>query len=206
MNPTEDVHRKLTALRVRAFSDLFGGEPEAVFPYHRFPYHPDDHFLIDVFVYPLGTPTGPAVVAVTNGMSDQRMVNSNHPRQWSRRELIQYLRICTEGHARRLRDMAWLPLFDGFLLDSHHSVAWSYPAVEGTPWRNGFFLEPIVRPHREFRFAVEGDEALLLWHVPISDEERAFKIEHGSSALLDRMDAVALPWVFDENNRPLLLG
>jgi hypothetical protein len=28
---------------------------------------------------------------------------------------------------------------------------------------------------------------------------------HGADALIDRMEAVELPWVFDENNRPSLL-
>ena len=133
------------------------------------------------------------------------MADAQDPGKWARRELVQYLRECTPGHARRLRDMAWLPLFDGFLLDSHHSVAWPYPAVEGTPWKHAFFLEPIVGAHRAFRFAVEGDEASLLWHIPISDEERAYKNEHGSNALLERMGAVKRPWVFDEGDRPPLV-
>jgi hypothetical protein len=54
-------------------------------------------------------------------------------------------------------------------------------------------------------FEVEGDKASFLWHVPISDEERAYKQEHGADALIDRMEAVGLPWVFDENNRPSLV-
>ena len=53
--------------------------------------------------------------------------------------------------SRRLRDMAWLPLFDGFLLDSFHSVAWEWPAVEGTPWKHAFFLEPFQAPDRKDR-------------------------------------------------------
>jgi hypothetical protein len=53
---------------------------------------------------------------VTNGMSDQRMADPGHPHEWQRRELIQYFPKCTEGHARRLHDMAWLPLFDGSYL------------------------------------------------------------------------------------------
>jgi hypothetical protein len=44
--------------------------------------------------------------------------------------------------------MAWLPLFDGFYLDSHLSVAWEHPAVPGTPWKNAFFLLPLIRSHR----------------------------------------------------------
>jgi hypothetical protein len=43
------------------------------------------------------------------------------------------------------------------------------------------------------------------WHIPISDEERAYKQEHGADALIDRMEVVDLPWVFDENNRPSLV-
>jgi hypothetical protein len=43
------------------------------------------------------------------------------------------------------------------------------------------------------------------WHVPISDEERAYKQEDGANALIERMDAVGLAWVFDENNRPSLV-
>lgn len=112
---------------------------------------------------------------------------------------------CTEGHARRLNDMAWLPLFDGFYLDSHHKVAWPHPAVAGTPWKNAFSLLPLTRSHQEFVLEVEGDRASFLWHVPISDEERAYEQQHGAGALIDRMDAVGLPWVFDENNRPSLV-
>jgi hypothetical protein len=176
-----------------------------VFPPHALFKKPDERFLIDVFVYPLKTSSGDIEVAVTNGMSDQRMVAADNPQCWSRREMIQYFPKCTEGHARRLHGMAWLPLFDGFLLDSHHSVAWEYPAVEGTPWKNAFFLTPLIKSHREFVCEVEGDPVTFLWHIPISDEERAFKQEHGADALIDRMEAIDLPWVFDEENRPVLV-
>ncbi len=67
------------------------------------------------------------------------------------------------------------------------------------------FLLPLIKSHREFAFEVEGDKASFLWHVPISDEERAYKQEHGADALIDHMEAVGLPWVFDENNRPSLV-
>jgi hypothetical protein len=54
-------------------------------------------------------------------------------------------------------------------------------------------------------FEVEGDTASFLWHIPISDEERVYRQEHGTDALTDRMEAVDLPRVFDENNRPSLV-
>jgi hypothetical protein len=95
--------------------------------------------------------------------------------------------------------------FDGFYPDSRHSVAWPHHAAAGTPWKNAFFLSPPVKSHRGYVFEVEGDKVSFLWHVPISDEERAYKQEHGAGALIGRMDAVGLPWVFDENNRPSLV-
>lgn len=201
-----DKHKVLTAVRARAYGELFGCMPSTVFPPQALFKKPDERFLIDIFVYTLETESGDIDVAVTNGMSDQRMADPDSQHDFVRRELIQYFPKCTEAHARQLHDMAWLPLFDGFFLDSHHSVAWTQPAVAGTPWKNAFFLLPIIKSHREFEFEVEGDKAAFLWHIPISDEERAYKREHGADALIDRMEAVELPWVFDENNRPSLVG
>lgn len=62
-----------------------------------------------------------------------------------------------------------------------------------------------MKSHREFVFAVESDTVSFLWHVPISDAERAFEQEHGADALIDRMEAVDLPSVFDEKNRPTMV-
>jgi hypothetical protein len=200
-----EKHKVLTAVRAKAYAKLFGCNPSAVFPPHALFKEPDERFLIDVFVYTLATSSREVEVAVTNGMSDQRMTDADDPQCWSRRELIQYFPKCTEGHARRLHDMAWLPLFDGFSLDSHHSVAWEHPAVAGTSWKNAFFLLPLIKSHRELVCEVEGDPVTFLWHVPINDKERAYKQEHGANALIDRMEAVKLPWVFDEANRPALV-
>jgi hypothetical protein len=191
--------------RAAAYAELFGCRPSACFPYTDFGYAEDERFLIDVFVYTLATDTRDIAVAVTNGMSDYPMVDADDPTQYARRELIQYLPACTPAHARRLHAMAWVPHFDGLLLDTHHTMAWHEAAVQGTPWTNAFFLLPLVRSHREFTFEVEGDPVSLLWHIPISDAEREFKRKNGPGALIERMDAVKLPWVFDEQNRPPLV-
>ncbi len=205
MSNLREKHKTLTAGRAKAYAALFGSTPSSVFPPHFLFKKPDQRFLIDVFAYTLATESGDVEVTVTNGMSDQRMADADYPAEWRRRELIQYFPKCSEGHARRLHDMAWLPLFDGFYLDSHHSVAWEQSAREGTPWKNAFFLLPLIPSHWEFVCEVEGDKVSFLWQVPISDKERAFKQEKGTDALLDRMEAVNLPWVFDENNRPSLV-
>src|SRR5262249_52751196 len=149
---------------------------------------------------------GEFVALVTNGMSDLRMADPDGeaPPASLRRELIQYLPRATPEHARRLYQMAWLPHFDGFLLDEQHTVAWEWPAVEGTPWKNALFLRPLLRSHAKFQFQLDEDTVSFLWHVPISDAERAFILEDGVDEFLDRMDQVELPFLFDEANRPLV--
>ena len=202
MSPAEAKHRELTGSRLQAYLRLFGVNPVAIFSSYRF--SDDERFLVDVFVFPLDADE-PIVAAVTNGMSNQRMVDANDPTRFARREMIQYFRICDEEHARRLREMAWAPLFERLYIDSHLTLQWPHAAVPGTPWNNAFFLDPIVRQHRDFRFAIEGDEVSFLWHIPISDAEREYKISHGSNGLIDLMEVANLPWIFDENNRPPLL-
>lgn len=199
-------HQKLTEQRVRAYEVLFQSAPSSVFPPHVLFNKPDDRILIDILVYTLPTESGEIDVAVTNGMSDQRMVDPGVSVDWYRRELIQYFPKCTEGHAKRLHEMAWLPLYDGFYLDTHHTITWPHPAIPQTPWKNAFFLLPLINSHREFICELEGDPMSFLWHIPISDEELAFKKENGSDALIDCLEAVDLPWVFDEKNRPSLVG
>jgi hypothetical protein len=195
---------ELTRIRVAAYGELFGDKPVGVFPAHQLVTGPDDPFLIDVLVYALDIEGSDDSIfaAVTNGMSDFRMVEGDDPDQPRRRELIQYFHDCTVGHAKRLRDMAWLPLRDEFLLDTHHTIAWEWPAVEGTPWKNALFLESLWEQHRGVLMEVEGEEVSLLWHIPISGTEREFVLEEGVDELLDLMDGVKLPWVFDEANRP----
>jgi hypothetical protein len=207
MTPEEAQHMAFTAIRAKAYADLFGGKPVKAFPAHELRGESDGPYVIDVLVYSMemAGDDRPIYAAVTNGMSDQRMAEGDSPEQPRRRELIQYFRECTQGHAKRLRDMAWLPLFDGFLLDNQHSVAWEWPAVEGTPWKNAFFSLPLPKPHQKFSFEIGGDPVSFLWHIPISDQERAFRQEHGANAFLDRMAEAGLPWIFEEAIRQSLV-
>lgn len=199
-------HMALTPARAAAYEELFGYKPTAFFASHELNIVEDDPIMIDVFIYQVETKTyGDIHVAVTNGMSDRRMVDPEDPEYHGRHELIQYLPRCTREHAKRLYTMAWIPHEDGFFLDTFHTVAWDSAAMPGTPWTNAIFIEPLLRSHREFEMTVEGEPVTLLWHVPISDKELEYKREHGVNALLDRMQEVELPWVFDEANRPPLV-
>jgi hypothetical protein len=201
-----EAHRKWSEFRKNAFEELFGCEVSKTFSSAELSATPDDPILIDVLVFEINTQTyGDIEIAVTDGMSDRRMVDTEDPSIWSRRELIQYFPKCSKEHAVRLRDMAWLPHHDGFWLDTCHTIAWEFPAIEGTPWSAAFFLEPLLRSHRDWEIEVEGDPVSLLWHIPISQAELQYKKEHGANALIERMEAVELPWVFDEVNRPALV-
>jgi hypothetical protein len=193
-------HVALTRVRAARYESLFGEEPDLVYPFHTFDSSPDAA-LIDILVYPLNLPemSGRAVAAVTNGMSDQPMADG------SRHELIQYFRECDEDHARRLYDLAWMPLFDGFTLKPFDTIALPDPVEPDSDLNNALFMPPIITKHREFFMMVEGVRTTLLWHVPISDAELAEKKAHGIESLVAKMQAAQLPWIFDEAERPRLL-
>jgi hypothetical protein len=72
-------HDECTAVRAKAYADLFGCSPSAVVPPHALFKRPDERFLIDIFVYTLGTSAGDIDVALTNGMSDRRMADPDDP-------------------------------------------------------------------------------------------------------------------------------
>jgi hypothetical protein len=63
-----EKHKSLTSVRAKAYEELVGSTPSAVFPLHALFEKPDERFLIDVFVYTLETKSGDIDVAVTNGV------------------------------------------------------------------------------------------------------------------------------------------
>lgn len=205
MSNKKSAHLLLTERRAKAFSRLFGGKPDKVFPFHSFN-DAADAYLIDVMVYRLDLAefTGRVVAALTNGMSDYIMTDEQTGER-SRCELIQYFHDCDLEHARRLYDLAWIPLFDEFALGPFQTMALPDAVLEGSPLKNAFFLPPIVTAHRDFELDIEGLPLQLLWHIPISDAELAYKKANGVDALVKRMEAVELPWIFDEAERPDLL-
>jgi hypothetical protein len=205
MANNKSTHLKLTERRGKAFAQLFGGKPDKVFPFHGF--NDDaDAYLIDVLVYRLELAEFPGrvVAAVTNGMSDHVMTDEQTGKR-SRCELIQYFHDCDFDHARRLYDLAWIPLFDGFALGPFQTISMPDPVVEDSPLNNAFFLPPILTAHRDFELDIDGVPLRLLWHIPISDDELAYKKANGVNPLVKRMEAVGLPWIFDEAERPALL-
>lgn len=202
------THQQCTAIRAAAYGKLFAPRPFAVYSFHQLRGKDDGPFLIDIFCYPLAVQglDKPVIAVVTNGMSDQAMApDPQRPARPRRRELIQYMKECPGWCAQRLRDMAWLPLFDGFLLDTRDTVAWNLPPKSDSVWKHAFFLDPIWTPHQGPFATIGGDAVSFLWHIPITTAELAFKKEHGADAFLHRMQAASLPWLFEETNRPALV-
>jgi hypothetical protein len=206
MSIKKNQHLLLTEKRAKAFARLFGGKPDKVFPFHSFNDAPDA-YLIDVMVFRLDLPDFPGrvVAAVTNGMSDVIM-RDGQTGEPSRCELIQYFHDCDPEHARRLYDLAWIPLFDGFALGPFQTMAMPDAVVPGSALNNALFMPPIITAHREFSLDIDGLPVQLLWHIPISDEELAYKKANGINALVKRMETVELPWILDEAERPDLLA
>ena len=198
-------HISLTKLRGTAYKTLFGGKPDKLFPFHTFN-EENDAYLIDVFIYPLNLEEFPGrvVAAVTNGMSDYVMNDSKTGEQ-SRCELIQYFHDCDYEHAERLYDLAWMPLFDRFSLAEYQTIEMPDAVVPNSPLKNAFFLPPLLKPHQCFRVDIEGMPVRFLWHVPISDVELHYKKDRDANILIQRMQAVELPWIFDEAERPPLV-
>lgn len=195
----------LAGLRAEAYRQLFGADPTRVAPHDVFQ-KPPFGGRVDILIYelPYERERGQVQVAVTSGLSDYLMVDRSAPEEPPRRrELIQYFRECRTGDIVRLHDMAWLPLAQGFCLDFFHTVG-AHPGMQ-TAWPNAVFLPSLVQPHAKFKLHLDGEEMQFLWHVPLSEAELAFKTTEGLDALLDKMEAAELPWIFDENNRPSLV-
>jgi hypothetical protein len=61
-----ETHKALSAVRAKAYEDLFACSPSVVFPHHALFKKPDERFPIDIFVYTLEAKQGEIEVAVTD--------------------------------------------------------------------------------------------------------------------------------------------
>lgn len=198
-------HQNFSVIRISKFNELFGGSPVKVFFHNELTSGTDGPF-IDVLVYEAeDDEEKPVYMLVTNGMSDAPLTDPRAPGAQSRIELIQYFSSYEDGHAKHLQQLAWLPHFDGFLLQPFDTIAWPQPPVEASPWNNALFLPSPLSDHAEFEWELDSEPCSFLWHVPISDDELNFKRERDIDALLDLMDQTNLPWIFDEQERKSML-
>ncbi|MEO8097380.1 MAG: hypothetical protein ABI811_06725 [Acidobacteriota bacterium] len=148
--PKAHPHDRCTDQRVEAYKTLFQQDPSHIFPYHQFT-RPDDDIRIDVFLYALTYEGRDLVAAVTNGMSDTRMVDPYDPAHFGRREIIQYFAKCKPTDVHRLHGMAYAPHAQGYFLDFQEPTETLQP--------------PGLRRHRQLSLQLDGDAVTLLWHT-----------------------------------------
>lgn len=192
-----DEHAKLTKERVVEYERVFGAKARAAFPYSLFaPDHKPGEPCIDVFAFTMHHKGEHVYALVTNGMSDQHLMNGGPQRV----ELVQYVSRLAEEYAHHLYQMAWLPHFDQFNVDAGDTILWPFPGVFGSRWHHGLFLRPLPEDHRQ-SMTLSGEKLSFLWYIPISDDELAFKNEHGLETFLQVLDESELPLVFDETTR-----
>jgi hypothetical protein len=187
---------EFAAIREAAYKDLFRGNPTRVLSHEKFG-KPQMGGRVDVRLYEveMGGNIGEFQVAVTSGMSDYAM-KLPKGRGVIRREMIQYFREPRPQDLARLHDMAWLPLAQRYVLDYFHTVGPHPVEMPGS-----IFLPSLVEDHTEFAMKLAGDEVKLLWHVPLMQRELDYSLEHGTNALLGKMEECKLPWIFDAKTR-----
>lgn len=192
-----DQHARLTQQRVKEYDRLFGGRASAAFPYTLFSKeHKPDEPCIDVFAYTLHQKGEHVYALVTNGMSDTPLPGGGPHRV----ELIQYVARLDEEYAKQLHTMALLPHRGRFNIDAGDTISRPFPGVFNSRWQHGFFLQPGPQDHRQ-AMTIDTGNLSFLWFIPISEDELAFKNDHGLDTFLQVLDESELPWVFDETTR-----
>ena len=162
-----------------------------------------DKIHVDVHVM-LPTEKRPFHVLVTSGMSALPMTVSDlveDPASFRHAELCMLLPSdwkLDEGSLhderwywpiRLLKQLARLPHEQGTYLAYGHSIASGDPPTpyaDGTELSGAVIVGTFALPDL---FNVPGDPPLRIWQVlPVTDREMAFKMEHGSDALLQRLE------------------
>jgi hypothetical protein len=193
----------------RARADVYRkafGEPTERIPGVATPRAP----AIDVLVHPPGHATRSFYTLVTSGMSDRPM----HPpadvgRDGRRAELVLYVDLPGPSLARLLQTLARLPHEAGGWLGAGHTIPNGDPPAPlfpGSRLSSVLLLDSVVAPERDtYRVVeIEGDPLHILWPVPLTAAELAFKIEHGSLALLDVFNERQFSFVLDPGRDSLI--
>jgi len=94
---------------------------------------------------------------------------------------------------------------------AHRQDTWLgyWHTVEGDPILPDSLLAPIVFVDPPFepdnalkeRLSIEGEPVELLWVVPITEQELAYKLEFGTEALQERLVEREVPSVLDPGRR-----
>lgn len=158
---------------------------------------------IDVYQFK-PTAQRPYWTLITGGMSDMRQPGV--PEELSpRAEIMLYASQPTGWMFNVLKGLAEMPFDDDTFLHWRHTVPNGMPmTAKPSLLTNFFFLPPYFEPQGFDRLRIEGDRVNILWMIPITDEELAFKLENGGDALEELFVENRLPQVIDETRGSLV--
>jgi hypothetical protein len=157
---------------------------------------------IDVYRHP-PTEGRPFSTFVTGGASRLPMqVPPEYHGAPRRIELVLYVGEPRNEYGHLLHRLAHYSHRNATWLGYWHSLV-GEPIVPDSLLGPIVFLDPPFEPDNVLheRLIVEGDPVELLWVVPITEQELAYKVEHGIEALQERLAEDDVPAVFDPGRR-----
>ncbi len=190
-----------TRRREEVYQELLGPFEAVYLPDLERPPEEGEGPEVAVYVFARDLGEGTFYTLTTGGMSDARMhLPPDLPEGIPpRAELLLYVRELREDYVSLLRWLARFPFRDETWLGFGHTVALAEPPFPGSALRHLLLLTSVVSPDRELsqRLIVKDEPVEFLWVVPITEEERDHKIEHGVHALLDLFETHSHPWILD---------
>ncbi|MEM9796699.1 MAG: suppressor of fused domain protein [Pseudomonadota bacterium] len=166
---------------------------------------------LDVLVFP-PQERGGDWTYVTSGMGDLRMTlpDGLDPVEFGRAEMCIRLPKAWGQRISRIMDdqkdgdedafwpisllkgLARYPHAESTFLGAGHTVPMGGPLAGDTPMDGVLIHSPIWLPDMDPLRLPDGDELTFLTYTPLHPEEMAFKLEHGTDALYDCLDAAGV--------------
>jgi hypothetical protein len=157
---------------------------------------------IDVYHHP-PTEGRPFSTFITGGASRLAMtVPTEYPEAARRIELALYVAEPRNEYGIVMYRLARYAQRNDTWIGYWHSVPGD-PIVPGSLLAPVVLLDPPFEPDNALHehLVVEGDPVELLWVVPITEQELAYKLEHGAEALQERLAERDVPFVLDPGRR-----
>lgn len=161
---------------------------------------------IDIYQF-APTKKRPYWTLITGGMSDKRQALPEGTPEYvaARTELVLYAQEPKPWMFSVLKGMAEMPLDGDSFLSWHHTVPNGMPMTEQTSLLTSYFFLPPFFEKKNFEsLEIEGDQVGFLLMIPITENERLFAIENGSSVLEDLMAKKGFDPVVDEARSSLV--
>jgi Suppressor of fused protein (SUFU) len=86
---------------------------------------------------------------------------------------------------RSLFDMAGYPFRQNRPFGRYHSFSYDGPLASHTLSQHFFFLPPLFEGEEIDSMRIDGQQVGMLWAVPITDRELAYKDKCGATALME---------------------